>query len=100
MAGYVRAWEGTDLAHDFGRLTAPTLIITGEPHLDRVVPVRSSLEYLDLIPGARHAELRGTGHVGLITMPDRFAEVVDEFIGSATGRASAGRREAPTRHAS
>ena len=54
------------------RVTAPTLVITGEP-LDRVVPVESTLEYLELIPGARHVVLPGTGHIGLSSKPREFA---------------------------
>ena len=39
----------TDIAADCAQ-GAPTLVLTGEPRLDRVVPVSSSLEYIELIP--------------------------------------------------
>ena len=48
--------------------------------LTAVVPVASSLEYLDLIPGARHTVLPDTGHIGLVTRPRQFAAVVTRFL--------------------
>jgi pimeloyl-ACP methyl ester carboxylesterase len=80
MAEWVRAWQRGAIALDCPRVVAPTLVVTGEPSLDRVVPVGQSLEYLRLIAGSRHAELRRTGHIGLISRPDDFAAVVGAFI--------------------
>lgn len=80
MAASVRRWKLVDVAADCARIAAPTLLITGESHLDHVVARASSLEYLGLIPHATHVELAGTGHVGLVTKPDRFAEIVDAFL--------------------
>ena len=103
MAGYVRAWQSTDLTGDCACVTAPTLIVTGEPHLDRVVPVESSREYLHLIRGARHVVLDRTGHAGLITTPGRFAETIDSFLDTAADSAQrTDDRTVPerTRHAS
>lgn len=80
MAEWVDAWSETDLAPHLSRITAPTLVLTGEPALDRVVPVSSSLEYLSLIPGATHATLAGTGHLGFTTRPREFAALVTDFV--------------------
>lgn len=80
MAAWVHAWQATDLASDCRRVHAPTLVITGEPALDRVVPVTSSLDYLTLIPGARHVTLERTGHLGYLTRPEAYAAVVTEFV--------------------
>lgn len=80
MAAWVRAWKAEDLAADFARITAPTLVITGEAHLDRVVAQASTLEYLTLISGARHVILPHTGHIGLVSTPDAFAKLVGTFI--------------------
>lgn len=80
MSSWVRAWQDTDIEADCTRVTAPTLVVTGEPGLDRVVPVESTREYLRLIPGACHETLPDTGHVGLVLKPDRFAEIVDGFL--------------------
>jgi pimeloyl-ACP methyl ester carboxylesterase len=81
MAAWVYEWMATDIAADCARITAPTLVITGDSRLDRVVSVSSSLEYLTLIRGARHATLPGTGHVGLMAKPREFAALVDRFLG-------------------
>ena len=78
MREWVRAWTSTDITADCAQVTAPTLVVTGEPGLDRVVPVASTLELLDLIPHARHAVLPGTGHVGIITKPREFASLMSE----------------------
>lgn len=81
MAHRVRLLDGLDLVADCARVSAPTLVVTGEPALDRVVPVDSTREYLRLIPGARAVTLERTGHIGLVTRPDRFAELVAGFAG-------------------
>jgi pimeloyl-ACP methyl ester carboxylesterase len=65
---------------DCRRVAAPALVITGAPMLDRVVPVASSLDYLTLIPGARHVTLERTGHLGYLTRPAAYAHVVAEFV--------------------
>jgi pimeloyl-ACP methyl ester carboxylesterase len=80
MVRWVRAWQAIDLEPGCRRITAPTLIITGDPALDRVVPVSSTLEYRGLIAGASHETIAGTGHVGLVSQPDRFAGLVGAFI--------------------
>jgi pimeloyl-ACP methyl ester carboxylesterase len=80
MAERLRLAEGVDFAADCGRVTAPTQVVTGEKRLDRVVPVASSLEYLRAIPGARHTLLAGTGHIGLVTQPARYAPAVAAFV--------------------
>ena len=83
MARWVRQWMTTDVRDDCRAIRTPTLLITGEPHLDRVVPVSSTLAYLELICGARHCVLEGTGHVGLVSKPREFARLVGEFISPA-----------------
>jgi len=79
MAGRARMISSDDVTADCARITAPTLIITGEPHLDHVVPVDGSSEYLRLIPNARATVLERTGHLGSITRPDAFAAIVRAF---------------------
>jgi pimeloyl-ACP methyl ester carboxylesterase len=80
MSERVRLQQQLDCAADCGRVTAPTLVITGEPSLDRVVPVESTREYVGLIAGARYEMMKGTGHLGLLTQPDRFARIVSDFL--------------------
>lgn len=80
MAGRVRLLEGLDLAEDCARITAPTLVVTGEPDLDRVVPVESTRRYVNLIPNARYVMVERTGHQGVLTQPQRFAALVSDFV--------------------
>src|SRR6185295_172214 len=80
----VIASEG--LRDDCALVTAPTLIVTGERHLDRVVSVDVTRDYVHLIAGARHTTLDRTGHLGSITRPDAFAALVREFV-ETTSRA-------------
>jgi 3-oxoadipate enol-lactonase len=89
--------ESTDIADDCRRVVSPTLVITGEPHLDNVVPVESTMAYLRAIPTARHVALKGTGHVGSITQPRIFADAIRSFVGRAfqTRHLDAKRVDAP-----
>ena len=84
MAGRVRALEGLSLQQELRHVNVRTLVVTGEPDLDRVVPVSRTREYLRLWPHATHVTLPHTGHLGLITRPDEFATVVTSFIGEAS----------------
>ena len=79
MAGRARMVASIDRFADCARITAPTLVVTGERALDHVVPVDGSDGYVSLIRGARGAVLERTGHLGWITRPDRFAAIVREF---------------------
>jgi len=72
-------------AHCFAEpsaVNAPVLVITGEPALDRVVPVAVSERNITRLRAVRHVVLPHTGHLGIVTRPDRFRTVVDEFLGS------------------
>jgi 3-oxoadipate enol-lactonase len=80
MARRVRLLEQLDLADDCSRITAPTLVLTGERALDRVVPLDSTRRYVDLIPGARYVMIERTGHLGVLTQPRQFARLVSNFV--------------------
>jgi pimeloyl-ACP methyl ester carboxylesterase len=80
MAGWVQEWAGADILADCRSITAPTLVLTGEPGLDRVVPIESSLEYLRVIRGARHVVLHGAGHLGPMSMPAGFVGAITAFL--------------------
>ena len=86
MADRVRLISTIDFEVDCRRVTAPTLVLTGEPGLDRVVPVGGTRSYADRIRGARHGTLERTGHIGLVTRPDRFADMVGRFVAGAAAR--------------
>jgi 3-oxoadipate enol-lactonase len=80
MAARVRLQQTLDFAPDCARVLAPTLIITGEDGLDRVVPPDVTRRYLTLIPGAQYVKLERSGHIGMLTRPSKFAEVVAGFL--------------------
>jgi pimeloyl-ACP methyl ester carboxylesterase len=80
MAARARALASHDIVADCQRVAAPTLVVTGERDLDRVVPVDSTATYSQLIPGARSAVLERTGHLGTITRPEMFADMVHVFV--------------------
>jgi pimeloyl-ACP methyl ester carboxylesterase len=84
MANRVTLLEGIDLRQELSGATAagfrrPTLIVTGDPALDNVVPVAATHEYLRLWPHATIATIARTGHLGLITRPSAFANIVVPF---------------------
>jgi len=72
-------------ARDCAAIVAPALIVTGEAHLDYVVPVEGSAAYERLLANARRAVLRETGHLGSMTRPREFAELVRAFANEAGG---------------
>lgn len=65
---------------DCRRISVPTLVVAGERHLDRIVGVDATLEYVSAIPGARFQILEKTGHLGIVTAPERFAAIVSAFV--------------------
>ena len=83
MAQRVRLAAGVDFTADCARVQAPVQVVTGEVGLDRVVAVESTRAYLDAIPGARYDWIKQTGHIGLVTRPGRFADVVAQFANAA-----------------
>jgi pimeloyl-ACP methyl ester carboxylesterase len=74
----------SDYGSEVARIQAPTLIVTGEAGLDRVVPVAATLDYLRLVPQARVVTLARTGHLGSVTRPQLFAELVVPFATQGT----------------
>ena len=79
MAERVRLLDGQDFAGIARSVAVPSLVMHGEKHLDRVVPIEGTREYLDLIPNATSLRLTQTGHIGLITLPQAFADAVLDF---------------------
>ena len=84
MAARMHLRAETDLREACARIAAPTLVMTGDPALDRVVPTASTREFVSLIPGAKYEMMECTGHLGLITQPDRFARIVGTFVNAAS----------------
>ena len=89
MAHWVDAWMRADIAGDCARVTSPALLVTGEPALDRVVPVHSTLEYRKLLQTTRHEVLANTGHIGWVSRPHELTALIDQFLGTPGSAASA-----------
>jgi pimeloyl-ACP methyl ester carboxylesterase len=80
MAARARLIGSPRQLDDCARVAAPTLVVSGDPLLDHVVPVDGTSEYARLIAGARTATLDGTGHLGCITRPHDFVAVIRQFV--------------------
>lgn len=77
-----RSLAGSPLADDLARLDIPTLIVYGGA--DSVHTGQRTAERLqDFIPGARIAEIPGSGHWPFAENPAAFQAVVREFLGQA-----------------
>lgn len=81
MARRIRWAEAYRFA-DLARVQARVLVVTGEPGLDRVVPVDVSQRAVARVRSARHVVLPRTGHLGIVTKPEGFCHLIDEFVAS------------------
>jgi pimeloyl-ACP methyl ester carboxylesterase len=94
MAARAALIPAAGLPEDCARITARTLLVTGEPALDHVVPVESTLGIKALIAHAEHRTLARTGHLGSVTRPNEFARLIRDFV-AASGRVADPPRRAP-----
>ncbi len=85
MARRVGCVRGHEFVRDAAEVHAPTLVITGDPALDRVVPVSDTRAYLGVIPRAVGVTLERTGHIGLVTRPEAFAALIRGFAAEDGG---------------
>ncbi|MCC7416520.1 MAG: alpha/beta fold hydrolase [Acidobacteria bacterium] len=92
MARRAGSIESADPRADARAVSAPTLIVTGEPGLDRVVPVSGTLEYATLVRDARAVVQPDTGHLGSITRPGAFASLVGRFVDDVRQRSGTRRQ--------
>jgi 3-oxoadipate enol-lactonase len=67
-----------DAWHRVGAIRAPTLVVTGDR--DNVVDARNSQLLGERIPAARLEVFPGTGHLFFWEEPERFVELVKEFL--------------------
>ena len=74
------AWASAHAFADPRRIRARALVITGEAALDRVVPVEVTEQYMQELQSAQRVVLERTGHIGLVTRPGRFAEILGRFV--------------------
>ena len=71
-----------DIRDRVAAIDLPTQVIIGE--LDRVIPPEEGRALARAIRGARLAEISGVGHLGYAERPDRFNEIVLEFLSGLT----------------
>jgi 3-oxoadipate enol-lactonase len=76
--GQVAAVMTHDTVEELRRVTAPTLVLTGDR--DRLVPPHCSDELARLIPGARLTKIPGGHHAFNVEMPDAFNAAVLDFL--------------------
>src|SRR5262249_47912661 len=75
--------ESYDRFTDCACITCPTLVVHGDPSLDFVVDASETASYGRLIRGSRVVMMERTGHLGSVTQPQRFADIVGSFLDSA-----------------
>ena len=80
MAERAALLGAVDFEAECRQVSAPTLVVTGEVELDRVISVTESQSYANLIAGSQHQTLNNTGHIGVVTQPQRFAELLRQFV--------------------
>ena len=83
MAKRALLMQTVDLTSECQRVTAPTLVVTGDPSLDHVVPVESTRRYVTHIRNSQYAMMENTGHSGSLTQPERLAHIVGTFVNAA-----------------
>lgn len=79
MATRARLIEPSAIASDCARVAVPTLVIAGDPALDRIVAADGAAEFASPIKHATLERLHDTGHLGHITRPWAFAAAVRRF---------------------
>ncbi|MEM8689057.1 MAG: alpha/beta fold hydrolase [Pseudomonadota bacterium] len=67
-----------DLRANLPAIACPTLLIAGAE--DNTAPAAMMERMASRIPGARFTVMDGAGHLAPIEQPDRFNEIVEEFI--------------------
>lgn len=82
----VHAWmwqaiADLDHAGRLDRVAVPTLVVSGSK--DRSVPLSASVALAEAVPGARHFEMQGAGHLAPFEQPQVFAGLVSEFMSRA-----------------
>jgi len=73
-------WASAHRFADPRSIRARTLVMTGEAALDQVVPVTVTEQYMSELQSAQRVVLERTGHIGLVTRPRQFAEILGRFV--------------------
>ena len=70
-----------DLVDDLGEIKAPTLVVVGEE--DALTPPEHSKVIADGIAGARLEVIGHAGHLANLDQPERFTELLTDFLSTA-----------------
>jgi pimeloyl-ACP methyl ester carboxylesterase len=66
------------LEEELPKISCPALIVWGAH--DTLVPVKDAKRMEDLIPGSRRVVFERTGHVAMLERPERFNQLLREFL--------------------
>jgi pimeloyl-ACP methyl ester carboxylesterase len=80
MAARARLIGAYDRLTDAAAVSAPTLVVQGEPSLDHVTGDGGTAEYARLIRDARLVTLAHSGHLGSVTLADECARLITDFV--------------------
>ncbi len=72
-----------DFKDRLSEIACPTLIVWGDR--DRIVPPSSAEEFGRLIPDSRVVVFADTGHVPMMERPDRFNQLLADFLAEGPG---------------
>lgn len=73
-----RAIAALDHGERLACITVPSLIVSGSQ--DRSIPAAATLAMVQALPGSRHVELDGAGHLTPYERPEDFARLVADFL--------------------
>jgi pimeloyl-ACP methyl ester carboxylesterase len=85
MSRRARLAAAETFERDCASVMVPTLVVAGERELDQVVKHEETMDYLSLIEGARFELFEKTGHLGIVSAPERFAAIVSKFASNGAG---------------
>ena len=77
----LQALAGYDLEEELPKISCPTLIVWGAN--DQLVSVKDAERLEDLIPDSRREVFERTGHVAMLERPERFNQLLREFLAEA-----------------
>ena len=77
----LEALAGYDLEEELPKISCPTLIVWGAN--DQLVSVKDAERLEDLIPASRREVFERTGHVAMLERPERFNQLLREFLAEA-----------------
>jgi 3-oxoadipate enol-lactonase len=78
---YLASWQATwspDYWTLLPKIKNPALIISGS--LDTITPVKLSEELAANIPGAKHVNIEGAGHISNMDKPDEYNTILLDFL--------------------